>query len=112
MKARRVAWILTVGVAACAIALFAYRLVWASHSGAKAEPHSVTLTWDASPGASSYNVYRSSKSGGPYDKVGTASTPKYVDKPVASGAVLYYVVTTVTDKGESKYSAEIKAVVP
>jgi hypothetical protein len=51
-------------------------------------------------------------SGGPYEKIGTSSTAKYVDKPVPSRTTLYYVVTTVSSTGESKYSKEIKAVVP
>jgi hypothetical protein len=75
--------------------------------------HKVTLTWTPSPGAASYNIYRTTISGRGYVKVGTSTEPKFVDKTAPSGAVLYYVVTAVSASGaESLRSAEIKAVVP
>jgi fibronectin type 3 domain-containing protein len=75
-------------------------------------PHSVTLTWQATPGAKSYRVYRSTVSGSSYQQIGTSPTPNYKDSSVTAGATYYYVVTALSDKGESKYSSEIKAVVP
>jgi|SRR5450631_3931872 fibronectin type 3 domain-containing protein len=74
--------------------------------------HSVTLKWVPTPGATSYNVYRSSVGGGRYEKIGSAVNPTYVDTPVPSGGVLYYVVTTVENSKESGFSSEIKATVP
>ncbi|MGH9512073.1 MAG: hypothetical protein ACRD2U_08035 [Terriglobales bacterium] len=74
--------------------------------------HSVTLTWHASHGAKYYCVYRSTVTRSGYQKIGTSPTPNYKDAPVPAGATFYYVVTAVGDKGESKYSGEIKAVVP
>jgi fibronectin type 3 domain-containing protein len=113
MRAPKSVWILAVIIAVFLVALLAYRLVWAQHSGSKtAKPHSVTLSWDPSPGAASYNIYRGSASGGPYTEIGSSLTPEYEDSPVPSGVVLYYVVTTVKNNEESKYSSEIKAVVP
>jgi fibronectin type 3 domain-containing protein len=104
-------WILAGVVVAAGIQLSAYRLA-GNRSGSNQEPHSVTLTWTPAANATSYNVYRGQVSGGPYEKIGTSSTAKYVDKPVPSRTTLYYVVTTVSSAGESKYSKEIKAVVP
>ena len=77
-----------------------------------AAQHSVTITWNATPGAQYYYVYRSTVSGSQYQKIGRSPTNSYKDSPVPSKAVFYYVVTAVNDKGESKYSNEIKAVVP
>jgi fibronectin type 3 domain-containing protein len=77
-----------------------------------ASPHSVTLNWQPTPGAQFYYVYRSTVSGSQYQKIGTSPTPTFKDTPVPSGAVFYYVVTGVVNGRESKYSNEIKAVVP
>jgi fibronectin type 3 domain-containing protein len=74
--------------------------------------HSVTLNWKPTPDASFYYIYRSTMSGSQYQKIGTSPTPTFKDAPVPSGAVFYYVVTAVVKGRESKYSNEIKAVVP
>jgi fibronectin type 3 domain-containing protein len=91
------------------LSLFAQQ---AKPSTASASGHSVTLTWQPTAGAQYYCVYRSTISKTGYQKIGTSPTPNYKDAPVASGATFYYVVTAVGAKGESKYSNEIKAVVP
>jgi fibronectin type 3 domain-containing protein len=74
--------------------------------------HSVTLKWAPSEGASSYNIYRSTTSGVRGDKIGTSAVPTYLDKPVPSGATLYYTVTAVENGKESGPSTELKIVVP
>jgi fibronectin type 3 domain-containing protein len=104
MKTSKLSLALISVLVIAAIALFAYL--------APKHGHSVTLHWAASAGATSYNVYRGTTSGGPYDKVGTASTPTFVDTDVESGEVLYYVVTAVKEGKESRHSTEIKATVP
>jgi fibronectin type 3 domain-containing protein len=109
VKSRRVALVLLL-VVVVGIVLFGY--VRAQQAPKEAQAHSVTLHWVPSAGASSYNVYRSTRSGGPYTKIGQSLTPTYVDTPVASGAVFYYVVTSRRDGIESSYSQEIKASVP
>jgi fibronectin type 3 domain-containing protein len=73
--------------------------------------HSVTLTWKAVPGAKSYKVYRATD-GAHYQLIASPSITTYKDAPVPSKAVFYYAVTAVNDNGESKYSNEIKVVVP
>lgn len=87
--------------------------------GCKAQPHSVTLTWQApraAPGSAivSYNVYRSTTSGGPFVKLASGvPAPKYEDRLINSERTYYYVVTAVDQGGrESPYSGEAKAVIP
>lgn len=70
----------------------------------------IDLSWGAITEATSYNVYRSTTSGGPYTKIadgvnGTA----YTDSDVTNGTTYYYVVTAVTADGESEYSNEASA---
>jgi len=109
VKSPRVALVLLLVVVVGTV-LFGY--LRARQAPEEARAHSVTLHWAPSAGASSYNVYRSTRSGGPYTKIGQSLTPTYVDTPVASGAVFYYVVTSRRDGIESSYSQEIKASVP
>jgi fibronectin type 3 domain-containing protein len=86
---------------------------------AKPKPHSVALSWKAPPPipgftVAGYNVYRSTTSRGPYVKI-AARVPDltYTDKFVVSGRTYFYVVTAVDQADhESKYSEEIKAVIP
>ena len=55
----------------------------------------VSLTWSAVSGATSYNVKRTTDSGGPYTDVavGLVAT-NYTDYPLTDGTAYYYVVTT------------------
>lgn len=108
-KSQRVALVLLLAVGV-GIVLLGY--IRSRQAPTDARAHSVTLHWVASAGATSYNVYRSSASGGPYTKIGQSLTPTYVDAPLPSGAVFYYVVTSVRAGIESAYSQEIKASVP
>ena len=75
--------------------------------------HSVTLTWNASTNATSYNIYRGTVPGGPYVKVasGVVSTT-YTDVQVTHNQKLYYVTTAVNGSNESGYSNEAAAVIP
>lgn len=79
-------------------------------------PHSVDLKWK--PSASrviGYHVYRSEKTGGPFTKLTPMPIPEtnYTDRTVQSGHTYFYMVTAVdTERRESLYSNQIKAVVP
>ncbi len=75
--------------------------------------HAVTLTWNASPSATGYNIYRGTTSGGPYIKVasGIVNTT-YTDVRVTHTQTLYYVTTAVNGSSESGYSSETAAVIP
>jgi len=81
--------------------------------------HSGTVKWQAgTPGANpvaGYNVFRSTKSGGPYSQINSALVTglTYFDTGLASGTTYYYVITTVDSKGnQSSASPEATAVVP
>lgn len=86
-----------------------------SPTPANPQAHSVSISWQpsSSPGVTSYNVYRSTVSGGPYARVGNASTANFTDKSVKAGTTYFYVVTSLNaSQVESAVSVEIKTTVP
>ena len=79
--------------------------------------HKVQLSWKASTSKhlAGYNVYRGTRSGGPYKKINGSLDPStdYTDLHVVAGYKYYYVATAVNLKGrESKYSKQVEAVIP
>jgi hypothetical protein len=79
--------------------------------------HKVQLSWKASTSKhlAGYNVYRGTRSGGPYKKINASLDPstKYTDLHVVAGYKYYYVATAVNLKGrESKHSKQVEAVIP
>ncbi|MDQ3259012.1 MAG: fibronectin type III domain-containing protein, partial [Acidobacteriota bacterium] len=81
-------------------------------TGLTASPRnaSVTLSWAASAGATTYNVKRSSASGGPHATIATGvTTTSYSNTGLANGTTYYYVVSAVNANGESDNSAEASA---
>jgi len=60
---------------------------------------SVDLSWSASPGAVSYNVYRSVVQGGGYVKIGSTTDTAFTDTSVKNGTTYYYVVHGVDEPG-------------
>jgi len=85
-------------------------------TGTTAPTHSVNLSWNPSNSSVvGYNIYRGTKSGGPYTKINSAlnSGTTYTDSSVTAGQSYYYVTSAVDSDGtESAYSNEVKAVVP
>ena len=85
-----------------------------SQQGSKG--HSVTLTWKASKSpVNGYNVYRGTKSGGPYSRINPDLVQglSYKDESVRSGTTYYYVTRSVDADGlESANSSEITATIP
>ncbi len=69
-------------------------------------PTSVRLTWSAATGATSYNIKRSTTSGGPYPTIGTSSTLNYTDNDLTIGRTYHYVVSAVNGAGESGNSTQ------
>lgn len=76
----------------------------------------VDLRWE--PGAEhivGYNVYRGTKSGGPYSQINDSlvGSTDYTDTDVISGKTYYYVTTEVNEQGErSGFSNEAEVKVP
>jgi fibronectin type 3 domain-containing protein len=75
--------------------------------------HSVTLSWNASQGATSYCIYRGTTHGGPYVKIASGIIgTNYADVQVTRSRTLYYATTAVNGGSESGYSNEIVVVIP
>jgi TatA/E family protein of Tat protein translocase len=70
----------------------------------------VAINWNASIGATSYNVKRSGTSGGPYAMIASTAATSYSDEGLANGTY-YYVVTSTSPLGESANSVEVGATV-
>jgi len=85
-------------------------------SGVAAAQHSVSLSWKPSPSqVVGYNVYRGSKSGGPFSRLNSATdaATTYTDSSVQGGQTYYYVVTAVDSRSqESTHSNQAQAIVP
>jgi beta-glucanase (GH16 family) len=69
----------------------------------------VSLSWNLSTNATSYNVKRSLVSGGPYTTIATPTSTAYADANVASCTTYYYVVSGTNSYGESANSAGANA---
>jgi hypothetical protein len=67
----------------------------------------VTLGWSAVSGATSYNVKRSTVSGGPYALIASGlASASYTNTGLTNGTTYYYVVTASNGGGESAQSAQ------
>lgn len=72
-----------------------------------------TLAWTGSAGATSYNVKRSTTSGGPYTIVGpNVTATSFTDTGLTNGTTYYYVVSAVNFKGESSNTAQVSTTPP
>jgi outer membrane protein assembly factor BamB len=65
----------------------------------------VRITWSASSGATSYEVYRATSSGGTKSKIGTPSGTSYDDYSASVGTTYYYWVKAKNSYGTSGYSS-------
>jgi len=73
---------------------------------------SVILNWIASPGATSYCIYRGTAHG-QYVKIASGIPgPTYIDLQITRNQTLFYVATAVRSGNESSYSNEIVAAIP
>jgi fibronectin type 3 domain-containing protein len=69
--------------------------------------NSITLTWDPTPGATSYHLYRGTSSGGEgTTPIVTTTGTSYTDSGLAVNTGYFYEVTAVNSAGESPRSAE------
>ena len=69
----------------------------------------VTLNWNASSGATSYNVKRSTTSGGPYTTIANVATPSFTNTGLTNGMTYFFVVSAVNAAGESGNSTQVSA---
>jgi fibronectin type 3 domain-containing protein len=66
----------------------------------------VSLSWTASPGATSYNVKSATNNGGPYTTVTNVTATNFIDTGLSNGTTYYYVVSALNDYGESADSLQ------
>lgn len=85
----------------------------------QANPHGVALAWTPAPADSthaaavSFNIYRGTTSGGPYNKIASATDGAYTDTSGIPNTSYFYVATGVDAGGfESAFSNEATAVFP
>ncbi|HZF40561.1 MAG TPA: fibronectin type III domain-containing protein [Blastocatellia bacterium] len=70
----------------------------------------VTLNWNASSGATSYNVKRSTTNGGPYTTIATGVTAtSFTNTGLVNGTPYFFVVSAVNSFGESGNSNQASA---
>jgi fibronectin type 3 domain-containing protein len=69
----------------------------------------VSLTWAASATATSYNVKRSTTTGGPYTKISSPTATNFTDTNLANGTTYFYVVSAVNATSESANSVQASA---
>ena len=65
----------------------------------------VQVTWTASPGATSYTVYRATQRWGTKTALGTTSNTTYDDTTGLAGKIYYYYVKATNANGTSNFSA-------
>jgi fibronectin type 3 domain-containing protein len=70
----------------------------------------VALSWNASEGATSYEVKRGTVSGGPYTQVAAPTATNFTDTGLTNGTKYFYVVTAVNSAGASANSTEASAI--
>lgn len=70
----------------------------------------VQLTWSKLGGATAYNIYRSTVSGGPYAQIGSSTTGTYLDSGLAPGT--YFYVCRATNVDESCDSNQVSVTLP
>jgi hypothetical protein len=68
-----------------------------------------SLAWNASIGATSYHVRRSTTSGGPYSQIAAPTSTSFTDTGLANGTAYFYVVSAVNSAGESPNSSQATA---
>lgn len=75
--------------------------------------HGILVTWVAGSNDVTFNVYRSTVTGGPYTQIKSGLTmPTFEDTTGVGGTKYFYVVTGVDSVGESAFSNESSATFP
>jgi autotransporter-associated beta strand protein len=79
---------------------------------AAATSSQITLTWNASAGATGYEVMRSTATGGPYTAIAGVTITTSTDTNILGGLTYYYVVAASNASGTGAYSNQASATVP
>ena len=69
----------------------------------------VNLTWNASTGATSYHVKRSTTNGSGFAQIAAPNVTSFADSGLSNGTAYYYVVTALNTAGESGNSNQASA---
>ncbi|EAU67050.1 glycoside hydrolase family 6 protein, partial [Stigmatella aurantiaca] len=69
----------------------------------------VTLSWTASPGATSYTVKRGTASTGPFATVTTVTGTAYTHTGLTNGTTYYFVVSASNNNGASAHTSAVSA---
>ncbi|MDF2669147.1 MAG: hypothetical protein K0R67_1453, partial [Paenibacillus sp.] len=73
----------------------------------------IQLSWNASSGATGYNVKRATVSGGSYTTIASNSpSTLYTDSTVTAGSTYYYIIVAVNGDGSSPDSTEVSITAP
>ena len=67
------------------------------------------LTWKAVPGATEYQVYRSTQQNSGYSKINTTTSTSYVNTGAKAGTTYYYRIVAVKGTGVSDFSNIVSA---
>jgi hypothetical protein len=88
-------------------------LAGAGTAGGRA-PARIDLSWTPLTGAVSYNVLRSTTTGGPYSTIGNTTSPAYADTSgLVNGDTYYYVVDPLNSAGSTVcQSSQVTVTVP
>src|ERR1035437_5949055 len=72
----------------------------------------VTLTWNSSVGATSYNIWRLAPGGNTYTLVNASlvTSTVYTNTGLINGTAYYFVITAIGTAGESGYSQQVRVV--
>jgi len=91
------------------VATFTSPLVAPTGLVAAAGNSQVALSWNAATNASSYNIFRSLTSGGPYTQITNVWATAFINTALANGAMYHYVVRSANAVGESPNSIQVSA---
>jgi hypothetical protein len=67
------------------------------------------LSWNASTGATGYDVKRATVSGGPFTLIGSSTSTRFTDTAATNGTTFFYVVAATNASGASANSAQVSA---
>ena len=81
-------------------------------TAAAASSSQINLSWTASIGATSYNVYEATLFEGPYTEIGSTTNTSYAATGLTNGTTYFFGVSVVNSAGESGYSTNLVIATP